>query len=434
MALNYVNENGNRTELFKNKDINRAIKGECKIFIDGNEEYTEVFTENLLTNNVLYEMIAKQLTGQVNIDSYNTYTKDKKDIDLNYLNSGNCFNSIILGYSDVDEDARHNNVIGTVTGFADFDKSVDTTNNLEGYSLFTTDYRDGKITLECSFDSNKINNNKINQVWISLASGIDEGKSKGGQMINLIKQYNINPLSDVKSGCAVFAYNRLFIAEGDRCYVYNFDINQDTKLLNLDLSLECSLPVETHTFCYNKQHDLFYIQNDKTVFIMKFNKEFTILAQKTLDFSLNIASFGENLICCKTFIESYYDSVKTLMIYDKDFNLIQTKALPDTFKGNTSNIETNWSEDFILLFSQDFDSPSYMYILDKEFEVISYVLSEFYLNGFTKIQYNTKNMFYMDKQIYKATINHSTQTKLAKTVEKNLGQSMRISYSFTFNE
>lgn len=433
MGLNYVNENGNKTELIKNKDINRAIKGECKIFIDGNEEYTEVFTENLLTNNILYEMIAKQLTEQVKVENYNeNFTTLEEVADLNNFNTGNCFNSIMLGYSESDEDARFDNIKGTITGFVDFNKSVDTTNNLEGYSLYTTDYRDGKITLECSFSSSKINNNKVNQVWVGMASGLDESKGKGGQMINLNKQYNV--LSDVKNGSAVFAFNKLFIADGSRCYIYNFYVNQDTKILNLDLYLECSLPANANTFCYNKETNLFYIQDDnKTIYIMNFDKEFTVLSQKTLEFSIDIASFGQNLICCKTFLESYYDEVKQVFIYDKDFNLLTINALPDTFKGSTGGIETNWNEDFILLFSQDFDSPSFMYILDNNLNIISYVLSEFYVNGFTKIQYNTKNMFYMDKGIYKASINHSTQTKLAKTIEKNLGQSMKVSYTFTFN-
>jgi len=245
-------------------------------------------------------------------------------------------------------------------------------------------------------------------------------------------------MNDVKQGVGVFAYNKLFIADGNRCYIYNLHITEN-RVLNLELHLECALPADTHTFCYNKENDLFYIQHDKTVYIMTFDKKFTVLSQKTINFDFNIASFGSNLICVKTYFGGFYDEVKKIFIYDKNFNLITIFNLPSTLKGKPSHIETNWDEDYIFLFTADLNSPSFIYVLDKNLNIISYVISDYNLNqfsldGFTKIQFNTKNMFYANKGIYKASINHSTQTKLAKTVEKNFGQSMRVSYSFIFTE
>lgn len=395
MGYNYVKDKNKITSIIKNKDINRALIGECKINLidDEGEIIKEGFTENLISNDMIYNLIASQINLQAEIPS-RTETINYNGFTLNKINSGNCFNQIMMTNTDIEEDARNPYVSGAIAGYADLDKSIDSLAENEGTGLYNTSFQDGIAQYKYGFSAAKANNKPFNQVWLKNAPELQDEVYKEG--LQVVFKPIIGVTNGINaSGLTTYYKNKIAVLTDNNVSFHSPYYTSETREFNVgELGINITLPFpagldtsRNSGFSCLDSTDNFYVIN--TNYVYQFTIDFvnktaiyiknTKLAFKdsTSGYSIVSTTTKDGFICGSSGLNSFYETLKKFYLYNDNLELTSILKLPENIKINMVNgITTTEDGRYLIVFGGNFRAGSgtvyYTLIIDLDTSVKTY--------------------------------------------------------------
>lgn len=421
MATNYIKEGNTVTNTIKNKDIERIIKGETEFQItDINGNIIEGKSENLLSNDFIFHMMANQLLPNF-----------KNNGEVNDVKSQGLCNKINLINTEQEEDANLPYLKGNTVGYIDFENTEENSNSLEGLVSNSTEYKQDIVSLQGEWDLRKANGS-FNTIALYGDGGFD---SIGGIGFNFKKVVGFNKMigDDLASGkIAYYKPNIFFLLEWNSNRVINYYLESKEGYLIVKKQLDLGTIIEyADNFIYMPNIDRFIATKETTAYYYKIEDNKIVLEKEKEIFNKLIITNNHDTIIAT---EAYLEGENNIYFLDTEFNILSVSNID--IINYINFMTTNLDGDYLFVTtSWVYNNTQLLYIIDlKTGTIISCSDNSQGIVGFYPINFNFKNCFILGDGIYNIPTFHSTQNKLPKTITKTEMTGMKVNYSFRFKE
>lgn len=416
--MNYVRDNEGLTTIFKNKDIDRAIKGTAKIEIfENNNLVLEAETENLLHNKAIYNMFYKQFLLQ-NFDIMN---------DTPLFKEGNIFQNMVIVNTNEPENANLEYIKGDIVGFCNLKEQVQSANYKEGILLpLSSSFIDKRYSFSAEFGVSKANGT-FNTVF--LTTPYDISSTLNGDGVYMCAR-SVAKVKDIPPNLKFNIKNTMYAFENNTLKPYKFYRDIDGNFCFRYTNNDIPFNIDEFT-------DIMYVPNKDIILVVKNN---TVIFYNSLLQPLNktlnvedgtVAVVGDYLICKNGDLVT--DKFKAYNIdtlqYIGEYSIFGTTDM-------ITSILNDYSNNFLYVYSYKFNDSndtSILTVFNNKLEKIAITKTIANSKEFSfPINVMNENIFLnkYTETLDEIQTNFGTMTKLAKTITKTIGQTMRITYTF----